>query len=74
MGGRPQHRDTNCCQPSGRYLAVSRMPACGQQDSTGRKPDVFLQKVFTDFANMEQSWTSKTPILSSIKLRSPAAR
>lgn len=46
MGGRAQHRNTNCCQPSGRYLAVSRVLP-GGQDDTGRKPSAFLQAALT---------------------------
>jgi uncharacterized RmlC-like cupin family protein len=59
VGCGAQHGETHRHRPSG---------------TPCRKPDVCLQTAFTDFANMEQSWTSRNPIQSSTQLRLPAAR
>jgi hypothetical protein len=71
-GCRAQHRDAYRRQRSERHVAVSPDVVPDSRTTAGRKPEFPA-----DQANMEPSWTSKTPMprqMNSLRLRLLAAR
>jgi hypothetical protein len=61
MGCRAQHRDTHRRQPAGRDLGVSRSLPASSRITPGRKPDVFLQIVFTDYKTWSNHGRARIP-------------
>jgi hypothetical protein len=71
MGSRAKHRDTHRGQPSGRNLAVSRVPSWGRRMAFGRESDVFPHADIPpiDVIFLAELDDSSNPLKSGIRSR-----